>query len=99
MVYTVWLTTANADFNIMGKARLTASAINSLLGNERWEPTLIAACNDLAISLSWSSLGLLPRISGSQYWPMAPFMWAILPCDGTGALTHCDGSRPTPQTI
>ena len=63
------------------------------------KPTLIAACNDLAISTSWSSLGLLPRISGSQYWPMAPFMWAILPCDAAGALTHCDGSRPTPQTM
>jgi hypothetical protein len=64
-------------------------------------PTLtrIAACNDLAISLSCSSLGLLPRISGSQNVPTAPFMCPILPCDGAGAFTHCEGSRPTPHTM
>ena len=61
--------------------------------------TLIAEYNALAISLSCSSLGLLPRISGSQNWPTAPFMCPILPCASGGALTHCDGSRPTPHTI
>ena len=61
--------------------------------------TLMAACNDLAISLSCSNLGLLPKISGSQKVPTAPFMCAILPCAGAGALTHCEGSRPTPQTM
>lgn len=59
----------------------------------------MAACRDFAISLSCSSLGLLPRISGSQNWPTAPFIWPILPCDGGGAFTHCEGSRPTPQTM
>lgn len=62
-------------------------------------PTLMAACSDLAISLSCSSLGLLPRISGSQNVPTAPFMWPIFPCAGAGAFTHCEGSRPTPQTM
>lgn len=61
--------------------------------------TLIAECNDLAISLSCSNLGLLPRISGSQNCPTAPFMCPILPCAGAGALTHCDGSLPTPHTM
>lgn len=61
--------------------------------------TRIAAWRDLAISLSCSSLGLLPRISGSQKVPTAPFMCPILPCAGAGALTHCDGSRPTPHTM
>lgn len=61
--------------------------------------TLMAACKARAISLSCSSLGLLPRISGSQNWPTAPFMWPIFPWAGAGALTHCEGSRPTPQTM
>jgi hypothetical protein len=65
----------------------------------RLKLTRIAACNDLAISLSCSNLGLLPRISGSQNVPTAPFMCPILPCDGAGALTHCEGSRPTPHTM
>jgi hypothetical protein len=51
------------------------------------------------MSLSCSSLGLLPRISGSQKVPTAPFMCPILPCAGAGAFTHCDGSRPTPHTM
>ena len=59
----------------------------------------MAACKARGISLSCSSLGLLPRISGSQNWPTAPFMCPIFPWDGGGALTHCDGSLPTPQTI
>ena len=49
--------------------------------------------------MSCSSLGLLPRISGSQNWPTAPFMWPILPWLGAGAFTHWDGSRPTPHTM
>lgn len=61
--------------------------------------TLIAACKERAISLSCSSLGLLPRISGSQNCPTAPFMWPIFPWVGEGALTHWEGSRPTPQTM
>jgi hypothetical protein len=61
--------------------------------------TLIAACRALAISLSCSNLGLLPSISGNQNCPTAPFICPILPCAGAGALTHCDGSRPTPHTI
>lgn len=61
--------------------------------------TLIAACRARAISLSCSRRGLLPRISGSQNWPTAPFICPILPWAGAGALTHCDGSRPTPQTM
>lgn len=36
--------------------------------------TLMAECKERAISLSCSSLGLLPRISGNQNWPTAPFM-------------------------
>lgn len=63
------------------------------------KPTRIAAWRDLAISLSCSSLGLLPKISGSQKVPTAPFMWPILPWLGAGALTHCDGSLPTPHTM
>lgn len=51
------------------------------------------------MSLSCSNRGLLPRISGSQNVPTAPFMCPILPCDGAGAFTHCDGSRPTPHTM
>lgn len=39
----------------------------------------MAACNALAISLSCSSLGLLPKISGSQNWLTAPFMCPIFP--------------------
>ena len=50
--------------------------------------TLIALCRALAISLSLSSRGLLPKISGSQNWPTAPFMCCIFPKDGGGALTH-----------
>jgi hypothetical protein len=50
--------------------------------------TLIAACSDLAISLSCSNLGLLPSISGSQNWPTAPFMCPIFPWLGAGARTH-----------
>ena len=61
--------------------------------------TRIAECRALAISLSCSSRGLLPRISGSQNWPTAPFMCPILPWAGAGAFTHCDGSRPTPHTM
>lgn len=61
--------------------------------------TLIALCRALAISLSLSSRGLLPKISGSQNWPTAPFMCWIFPNDGGGALTHCDGSLPTPHTM
>jgi hypothetical protein len=41
--------------------------------------TRIAACRDLAISLSCSSRGLLPKISGSQKVPTAPFMCPIFP--------------------
>lgn len=41
--------------------------------------TRMAECSALAISLSCSNLGLLPRISGSQNWPTAPFMCWILP--------------------
>ena len=66
---------------------------------EKAEHTLMAACRERAPSLSCSILGLLPKISGSQNWPTAPFMCWILPWDGAGALTHCDGSRPTPQTM
>lgn len=51
------------------------------------------------MSLSCSNLGLLPRISGSQKVPTAPFMCPIFPWLGAGALTHCDGSLPTPHTI
>lgn len=61
--------------------------------------TLMAECKALAISLSCSNLGLLPKISGNQNWPTAPFICPIFPCDGAGALTHCDGSRPTPHTM
>lgn len=61
--------------------------------------TLMAEWRDLAISLSCSSRGLLPRISGSQKVPTAPFMCPILPWAGAGALTHCEGSRPTPHTM
>lgn len=61
--------------------------------------TRIAAWSDLAISLSCSNLGLLPKISGSQKVPTAPFMCPILPWAGAGAFTHCDGSRPTPHTM
>lgn len=60
--------------------------------------TLIAPCRDRATSLSDSRRGLLPKISGSQNWPTAPLMCWILPWVGEAALTHCDGSRPTPQT-
>ena len=63
------------------------------------ELTLMAAWSALAISLSCSNLGLLPRISGNQNCPTAPFMCPIFPCAGAGALTHCDGSRPTPHTM
>jgi hypothetical protein len=51
------------------------------------------------MSLSCSSLGLLPRISGSQNVPTAPFMCPIFPCAGAGAFTHCEGSLPTPHTM
>jgi hypothetical protein len=61
--------------------------------------TRIAAWRDRAMSLSCSSLGLLPRISGSQNVPTAPFMCPIFPCAGAGAFTHCEGSRPTPHTM
>jgi len=61
--------------------------------------TLIAAWRARAISLSCSNLGLLPRISGNQNCPTAPFMCPIFPCAGAGAFTHCDGSRPTPHTM
>src|SRR4051794_20036017 len=61
--------------------------------------TLMAECSALAISLSSSSRGLLPKISGSQNCPTAPFIWVILPCVGGGALTHWDGSLPTPHTM
>jgi hypothetical protein len=37
MVYTVWLAAANADFNVMGKARLTMLAMNSALGIQEYE--------------------------------------------------------------
>jgi len=60
--------------------------------------TLIAPCSDRATSLSDSRRGLLPKISGSQNCPTAPLMCWIFPCVGEAALTHCDGSRPTPQT-
>lgn len=61
--------------------------------------TLMAEWSERAISLSCSNLGLLPRISGSQNWGTAPFMCPIFPWAGAGALTHCEGSRPTPHTI
>ncbi len=61
--------------------------------------TLMAEYRALAISLSCSSRGLLPKISGSQNCPTAPFMCPVFPCTVGGAFTHCDGSRPTPHTI
>lgn len=94
----VRLTSSGADFDIVRETRLRLSVL--FMAQSRGDLlTLIAAYKALAISLSCSSLGLLPRISGSQNWPTALFMWPILPCGGGGALTHWDGSRPTPHTM
>jgi hypothetical protein len=104
MVDAVGLAAAGANFDIMGEAGLEEVMV-SILARECKRICLVqiftfmAACKALAISLSCSSLGLLPRISGSQNWPTAPFMWPILPWGRAGALTHWEGSRPTPQTM
>lgn len=87
VMHAVRLAPSRADLDVGGEARLPKSAIViSTTGLGRGsnpttscQLTLIAACKDLAISLSCSSLGLEPRISGSQNWPTAPFMWPILP--------------------
>lgn len=72
------LTPARADLDIMRKAGLQPVSRWFKATRDEW-PTLMAACRALAISLSCSKRGLLPRISGSQNWPTAPFMWVILP--------------------
>ena len=51
MVYTVRLASANADFNIMREASLQIFSIDRMV-LDLGSVTLIAACNDLAISLS-----------------------------------------------
>jgi len=70
MVDAMGLATSGADFNIVREACLFVMISNALLTWVAWNKknllTLIAACNERAISLSCSSLGLLPRISGSQ---------------------------------
>lgn len=96
------LALASANLNIVRETDLSgylASPLSTAAYVEQYQLTLMAACRALAISLSCSNLGLLPSISGSQNCPTAPFIWPIFPWDGGGALTHCDGSRPTPQTI
>ena len=46
---------------------------------------------------------LEPRAASKNLWEpelaSGPFMWPIFPWAGAGALTHCEGSRPTPQTM
>lgn len=53
--------------------------VNQLGEGAEGKPTLMAAWRERAMSLSCSNLGLLPRISGSQNCPTAPFMCPILP--------------------
>lgn len=64
MMDAVRLTSAGANFDIMGETCLTRSAL--FKKTELSALTLIAAYKALAISLSCSNLGLLPRISGNQ---------------------------------
>lgn len=102
MVGTVRLALARANFDIVRETSLSRNQSVLILSRPFqifYALTRIAECRARAISLSCSKRGLLPRISGSQNWPTAPFMWPILPCSGAGALTHCEGSRPTPQTM
>lgn len=102
VVDAVGLAFAGANFDIVREAGLRNMIVSTrVVMNEIGlrKLTLMAACRERAISLSCSSLGLEPRISGSQNWPTAPFMCVILPCAGCGALTHCEGSLPTPQTM
>jgi hypothetical protein len=68
MVDTVRLASPSADLNIVGEACLGIwLAPNDSFGIPNGSKhTFIAACRARAISLSCSSLGLLPRISGSQ---------------------------------
>jgi hypothetical protein len=82
------------------EGNMPGSVVRKIAEHQVFLPlTRIAAWRDLAMSLSCSSLGLLPRISGSQNVPTAPFMCPIFPCAGAGAFTHCEGSRPTPHTM
>lgn len=102
MMYTLRLSPAGTNFDVVREAILsTLAKVRGKDPDEAYQKslTLIAAYKARAISLSCSNLGLLPRISGSQNWGRAPFMWPILPCAGGGAFTHCDGSRPTPHTM
>ena len=101
MVDTLRLRPARTHFDIVREAILSTSDGPVRCTDTQYPRnlTLIAAYNARAISLSCSNLGLLPRISGSQNWGRAAFIWPILPCAGGGAFTHCDGSRPTPHTI
>lgn len=78
MVNAVGLAATSANLNIMREASLSMSVNHPAMAQFR-EHTRMAACRDLAMSLSCSSLGLLPRISGSQKVPTAPFMCPILP--------------------
>lgn len=106
MVQALGLTSASDELDIMWKASLghgqpilAMQFVGATKAKTDILRTLMAACSDLAISLSWSIRGLLPRISGSQNCPTAPFICWTLPCAGCGARTHCDGSLPTPQTM
>ena len=77
MVSTVRLGFTGADFHVVREACLSLlipPPHTHTYSLDRYELTLIAECSALAISLSCSNLGLLPRISGSQNWPTAPFI-------------------------
>ena len=85
MVQALWLASAGDKLDVMWKASL-ANVQHNFMGvfetksqhKERsgvsGVRTLIAACSDLAISLSWSIRGLLPNISGNPNCPTAPFI-------------------------
>lgn len=93
VVSAVGLVPASTDFDIVREASLlkSKSAAHTKTHHSpsnNIKRTLIEACRARAISLSCSRRGLLPRISGSQNCPTAPFMWVILPWAGVGALTH-----------